>query len=55
MKAKVLNLKIYLYDYEEDTNLSDEAIQEIIKATTNSEIGGYCISDYEVVEEEINI
>jgi hypothetical protein len=56
MKCKVLNLKIYLYDYDEETSLPENQIEEIVDNIMSEGMAGdYCINDYEIVEEEITI
>ena len=56
IKCKVLNLKVYLVDYEEDTSLPEDQIKDIVDdIMSEGTVGDYCIDDYEIVEEEITL
>ena len=56
LKCKVLNVKIYLYDYDEEAPMTDTQIQEVVdNIKCECCVGDYCIDDIEVAEEDITI
>jgi len=54
-KIPTVNLKIALYEYDDDDNkvpLEGEILEDTISDITSvDEVGGYCVTDYEVTYE----